>query len=520
MNDNQDQPDIDIPTYLPYEQAPRTLTSDNINIDQTNDSSKIEILFKVPQEHIQNIQLKFEPDTSIEQIKKEIEAQHPMKPKALKQKIFYAGKLRDNKELLREVLGSKVTNVEPHIFHLQIYTKVNYPSNMNSSNFSSANLKSDNLGSENEGQQQPQQQQIPQQAPRRAITKEEIFLTDKYMKYERELIKEYRKTIIDLNERKLINTDSDAFGHYQQQGLDTNLSAKSHLLLSTLPLMERGFQERLHFYTTANNISSNVGGEFNENIAIRFLGYDSIIQFTFLIKLCMFMLIFGMNAPGMYRWIIIVFLVCYYFHHVRTIYVEHYDRQRRMLNLEQNNGEQNQDDILIMNNLLGGILRTQHDPEHQERLQQRSKIYRFFRTMFILVFHFFLCLHPDWIERRLRLYDRARLVEQQLLQQQQEQQARDEALQQQNEQDQLNDLNNQPAAANTDQIDTDQQQQSVAQQKQKSVNSMMNLDQFINPDVNTQNLHTHLISQNIQSNDLQQEQASVNVDSETKVKTD
>lgn len=67
----------------------------------------------------------------------------------------------------------------------------------------------------------------------------------------------------------------------------------------------------MHFYTTANNISANVN-DYNENIAIRFLGYDSILQFTFLLKLFMFMLIFGMNAPGYYRWIILVFLVCYY----------------------------------------------------------------------------------------------------------------------------------------------------------------------------------------------------------------
>ena len=84
------------------------------------------------------------------------------------------------------------------------------------------------------------------------------------------------------------------FGHYQPQGIDTNLTAKDHLLLSQLPLMDRGFQERLHFYTGANNISANVS-EFNENIAVRFLGYDSILQFTLLGKLFMFMMIFGMN---------------------------------------------------------------------------------------------------------------------------------------------------------------------------------------------------------------------------------
>jgi len=32
--------------------------------------------------------------------------------------------------------------------------------------------------------------------------------------------------------------------------------------------------------------------------------------------------------------------------------------------------------------------------------------------MVTLIVHFFLSLHHDWIERRLRLYDRARIVEQ------------------------------------------------------------------------------------------------------------
>ena len=67
----------------------------------------------------------------------------------------------------------------------------------------------------------------------------------------------------------------------------------------------------MHFFTAANNISANVA-DFNEDIGIRFLGYDSILQFTFLAKLLFFMMIFGMNAHGIYRWIIIVFLVGYY----------------------------------------------------------------------------------------------------------------------------------------------------------------------------------------------------------------
>jgi len=75
--------------------------------------------------------------------------------------------------------------------------------------------------------------------------------------------------------------------------------------------MDRGFQDRLHFFTAANNISANLS-EFNENIAVRFLGYDSILQFTLLAKLFMFMMIFGMNTQGMHRMIIVLLLVFYY----------------------------------------------------------------------------------------------------------------------------------------------------------------------------------------------------------------
>jgi len=101
--------------------------------------------------------------------------------------------------------------------------------------------------------------------------------------------------------------------------------------------MEKNFQERMHLYSAANNISYNAN-EFNDNIGIRFLGYDSILQFTLLAKLCVFMILFGMNAKGIYRWLILVLLICYYFNKVRTLYVTHYEQQRRLLNLEANNG--------------------------------------------------------------------------------------------------------------------------------------------------------------------------------------
>ena len=76
--------------------------------------------------------------------------------------------------------------------------------------------------------------------------------------------------------KKLLNSEIDGFGHYENQGVDTNMSAKTFLLMSTMPIMERGFQDRMHFFTAANNISANVA-DFNEDIGIRFLGYDSIL---------------------------------------------------------------------------------------------------------------------------------------------------------------------------------------------------------------------------------------------------
>ena len=41
--------------------------------------------------------------------------------------------------------------------------------------------------------------------------------------------------------KKLLNSEVDGFGHYENQGVDTNMSAKTFLLMSTMPIMERGF---------------------------------------------------------------------------------------------------------------------------------------------------------------------------------------------------------------------------------------------------------------------------------------
>jgi hypothetical protein len=75
--------------------------------------------------------------------------------------------------------------------------------------------------------------------------------------------------------------------------------------------MDRSFQERMHFFTAANNISANVA-DFNENIAIRFLGYDNILQFVLIIKIVLFMALFGLNVKGGYKWLLIIILIAYY----------------------------------------------------------------------------------------------------------------------------------------------------------------------------------------------------------------
>jgi 1-acyl-sn-glycerol-3-phosphate acyltransferase len=59
---------------------------------------------------------------------------------------------------------------------------------------------------------------------------------------------------------------------------------------------------------------------------VRFLGYDSMFQFTLLAKLVFFMIFFGMNTEKKYRWVTLGFVVSYYFYHVRDVYIEHYNR--------------------------------------------------------------------------------------------------------------------------------------------------------------------------------------------------
>jgi hypothetical protein len=108
--------------------------------------------------------------------------------------------------------------------------------------------------------------------------------------------------------------------------VDTNLSPEQNFLLTHLPLMDYGFQKRIGIYSASQNIMSHIQDLNENNNAIRFLGYDSILQPALFFKLFMVMMIFGMNAPGNLKWACMVALLSYYFYHVRCLYLEHFEQ--------------------------------------------------------------------------------------------------------------------------------------------------------------------------------------------------
>lgn len=115
------------------------------------------------------------------------------------------------------------------------------------------------------------------------------------------------------------------------------MSPEQNFLMTRLPLMDHGFQERIGIYSAAEKIKANMT-ELNENnIAIRLLGYDSILQPLLFMKLAGFMVIFGMQAPGRLKWVVVFLLITYYFYTVYSLYNDHFEQQRRLLNLQPNN---------------------------------------------------------------------------------------------------------------------------------------------------------------------------------------
>lgn len=179
----------------------------------------------------------------------------------------------------------------------------------------------------------------------RTLNSEQMFMTHKFQKFERKLLREYLKTLSDVQSTRSKLNPIDR-GHNpissNVANINTNIPAKENTLLTNLPIMNRKFQERLNIHVSQRNLSINgensAGDIMNnrqlESISgnIRFLGYDSIFQLTLFIKLVAFMVFFGMNTEKEYRWFMLCFVVSYYFFEVRDIYISHYLVQSRVLN--------------------------------------------------------------------------------------------------------------------------------------------------------------------------------------------
>ena len=188
--------------------------------------------------------------------------------------------------------------------------------------------------------------------------------------------------------------------------------------------MDHGFQQRVGIYSAAEKIKANMSDLNENNNAIRFLGYDSILQPTLLMKLFGFMIIFGMNAPGKLKWACVFLLVTYYFHFVYCLYVDHFEQQRRLLNLNQPNMQPNlMNAVAVLEQRFGaGNLRNVGDLRNRDVrpnddvaeplpafqnliLVVFEKAYSMFSLAFRLTYFFFLSIHHDWIDPILRQYD-------------------------------------------------------------------------------------------------------------------
>jgi hypothetical protein len=103
------------------------------------------------------------------------------------------------------------------------------------------------------------------------LTKDEILMTQKFKRYEQKLLREYSKTIMRL-ESKIEKHDNPIMcgflgGHaglHRTNQVETNMGGTQNFLMSRLPLMEYGFQQRLGIYSAAENIRTNML-ELNEN---------------------------------------------------------------------------------------------------------------------------------------------------------------------------------------------------------------------------------------------------------------
>ena len=148
-------------------------------------------------------------------------------------------------------------------------------------------------------------------------------------------------------------------------------------------------------------------------------------------KLFGFMIIFGMNAPGKLKWACVFLLVTYYFHFVYCLYADHFEQQRRLLNLNQPNQNPNIVNAMaaqVLEQRLGGgdlrgnirnrnlrpnnpgIVDDDAGDDQNLVLVAFDMFYSSVNVVLRLVYFFFLSIHHDWIDPVLRRYDQEHAV--------------------------------------------------------------------------------------------------------------
>lgn len=153
-----------------------------------------------------------------------------------------------------------------------------------------------------------------------------------------------------------------------------------------------------------------------------------------LMKLCGFMIIVGIQAPGRLKWVCIFLLISYYFYTVYSLYNDHFEQQRRLLNLNPANNRpaaqrvQDNQRIRQFVAILADQLPRPDQREEQARRQEDDELFArlgleppanarepgfepltwLYRTVSLalrLIYYFFLAGHHDWIEPVLRDFD-------------------------------------------------------------------------------------------------------------------
>lgn len=115
-----------------------------------------------------------------------------------------------------------------------------------------------------------------------------------------------------------------------------------------------------------------------------------------------------------------VMLVTYYFHFVRCLFLDHFEQQRRLLNL---NAQRDQDARNVNDNVFANLVQDGRGPNnagaagHEENREDEGEwnlpvpvlyVLDILRMIFVLVFYFFVALNHDWIDPLLRALDQER----------------------------------------------------------------------------------------------------------------